>query len=124
VRPADALGIAADIRARRVTARAVAAAALERVSRLEFPFRLNDVTSNYLKTLAGQQPEPLATELRQAAAGDESAQRKVAAVSRPSFEAMVRSSAISSGRVFCALSTSWARSSAAAAPPTCCSAPC
>jgi acetylornithine deacetylase/succinyl-diaminopimelate desuccinylase-like protein len=72
------------------------AAALERVSRLEFPFRLNDVTSNYLKTLAGQQQEPLATELRQAAAGDASAQRAVAAAS-PQWNAVMRTTCVATG---------------------------
>ena len=37
------------------------AAALGRVAAYEFPLRLNEVTRDYLKAIAGQQPEPIAT---------------------------------------------------------------
>jgi acetylornithine deacetylase/succinyl-diaminopimelate desuccinylase-like protein len=72
------------------------AAALGRLSAFEFPLRLNDVTRTYLKTLAEQQPEPVATELRQAAAGDEAAQRAVTAAS-PLWNAVMRTTCVATG---------------------------
>jgi acetylornithine deacetylase/succinyl-diaminopimelate desuccinylase-like protein len=72
------------------------AAALQRLAGYEFPFRLNDVTRNYLATLAGQQPEPLATELRQAAAGDPQAQRAVAKASAQ-WNAVMRTTCVATG---------------------------
>ena len=72
------------------------AAALGRVADLEFPFRLNDVTRTYLKTLADQRPEPLATEMRQAADGDVQAQRVVAAAS-PQWNAVMRTTCVATG---------------------------
>jgi acetylornithine deacetylase/succinyl-diaminopimelate desuccinylase-like protein len=72
------------------------ATALQRVAALEFPFRLNAVTSHYLATLAGLQPEPLATQLRQAAAGDPAAQRAVAAAS-PQWNAVMRTTCVATG---------------------------
>jgi len=72
------------------------AAALGRVASYEFPLRLNDVTRGYLKTLAGQQAEPLATQLRQAAAGDLPAQRAVAAAS-PLWNAVLRTTCVATG---------------------------
>ncbi len=72
------------------------ALALGRVSGYEFPLRLNDVTRNYLKTLAAQQQEPLATQLAQAAAGDLPAQRAVAAAS-PLWNAVMRTTCVATG---------------------------
>jgi acetylornithine deacetylase/succinyl-diaminopimelate desuccinylase-like protein len=72
------------------------AAALGRVADLEFPIRLNDVTRTYLKTLADQRPEPLATQMRQAAAGDAQAQRAVAAAS-PQWNAVMRTTCVATG---------------------------
>ncbi len=72
------------------------AAALQKVAALEFPFRLNDVTRGYLTTLADQQPEPVATQLRKAAAGDGEAQRAVAAAS-PMWNAVMRTTCVATG---------------------------
>jgi acetylornithine deacetylase/succinyl-diaminopimelate desuccinylase-like protein len=72
------------------------AAALGRLAAYEFPLRLNDVTRNYLKTLATQQQEPLATQLTQAAAGEPSAQRAVAAAS-PLWNAVMRTTCVATG---------------------------
>jgi acetylornithine deacetylase/succinyl-diaminopimelate desuccinylase-like protein len=72
------------------------AAALQKVAALEFPFRLNEVTRNYLAKLAGLQPEPLATQLRQAAAGDPAAQRAVAAASAQ-WNAVMRTTCVATG---------------------------
>jgi acetylornithine deacetylase/succinyl-diaminopimelate desuccinylase-like protein len=72
------------------------AAALGRIAAFEFPIRLNEVTGTYLKTLADQQPEPVATELRQAAAGDEAAQRAVSAAS-PLWNAVMRTTCVATG---------------------------
>ncbi len=72
------------------------AAALGRVAAYEFPLRLNEVTRDYLKAIAGQQPEPIATELRQAAAGDLGAQRAVAAAS-PQWNAVLRTTCVATG---------------------------
>jgi acetylornithine deacetylase/succinyl-diaminopimelate desuccinylase-like protein len=72
------------------------AAALGRVAGYEFPVRLNDVTRNSLKTLAGLQQEPIASELRQAAAGDAAAQSAVAEVS-PQWNAVMRTTCVATG---------------------------
>jgi acetylornithine deacetylase/succinyl-diaminopimelate desuccinylase-like protein len=72
------------------------AAALGRVAAYEFPLRLNEVTRDYLKAIAGQQPEPIATELRQAVAGDLGAQRAVAAAS-PQWNAVLRTTCVATG---------------------------
>jgi acetylornithine deacetylase/succinyl-diaminopimelate desuccinylase-like protein len=72
------------------------AAALGRVSALEFPFRLNDVTRAYLERLADLEKEPLATELRRAAGGDPAAQRAVAEAS-PQWNAVMRTTCVATG---------------------------
>ncbi len=72
------------------------AAALQKVAAHEFPFRLNEVTRSYLTRLAGLQQEPLATQLRQAAAGDDAAQRAVAAAS-PQWNAVMRTTCVATG---------------------------
>jgi acetylornithine deacetylase/succinyl-diaminopimelate desuccinylase-like protein len=72
------------------------AAALGRVAAYEFPLRLNEVTRDYLKAIAGQQPEPIATQLRKAAAGDLGAQRTVAAAS-PQWNAVLRTTCVATG---------------------------
>jgi acetylornithine deacetylase/succinyl-diaminopimelate desuccinylase-like protein len=72
------------------------AAALSKVAALEFPFRPNDVTKGYLTGLAALQPEPVATQLRKAAAGDVDAQRAVAAAS-PMWNAVMRTTCVATG---------------------------
>ena len=72
------------------------AAALQRVAAHEFPFRLNDVTRGYLTKLADLQPEPVATQLRKAAAGEAEAQRAVAAAS-PMWNAVMRTTCVATG---------------------------
>src|SRR5512143_996844 len=72
------------------------AAALQKVAALEFPFRLNEVTHRYLTKLADLQQEPLASQLRQAAAGDPAAQRAVAAAS-PQWNAVMRTTCVATG---------------------------
>ena len=72
------------------------AVALGRVSALEFPFRLNEVTRGYLRTLAGQQPEPLESALRRAADGDEAAMRTVGEAS-PQWNAVMRTTCVATG---------------------------
>jgi acetylornithine deacetylase/succinyl-diaminopimelate desuccinylase-like protein len=72
------------------------AAAVLKVAALEFPFRLNDVTRAYLTRLADLQPEPLSTQLREAAAGDAEAQRAVAAAS-PQWNAVMRTTCVATG---------------------------
>jgi len=72
------------------------AEALQRVSRLEFPFRLNDVTRKYLEALAGLEAEPIATQLRQAAGGDSAATRAVAEAS-PQWNAVMRTTCVATG---------------------------
>jgi acetylornithine deacetylase/succinyl-diaminopimelate desuccinylase-like protein len=72
------------------------AAALQRVAALSFPVRLNDVTRGYLTRLSDLQPEPLATQLRQAAAGSPEAQRGVAAAS-PQWNAVMRTTCVATG---------------------------
>ena len=72
------------------------AAALPRVSALEFEFRLNDVTRAYLETLAGLEAEPVASQLRRAAGGDPAAMRAVAAAS-PQWNAVMRTTCVATG---------------------------
>ena len=72
------------------------AAALGRVAAYEFPLRLNEVTRDYLKAIAGQQPEPIATQLRKAAAGDLGAQRAVGAASSQ-WNAVLRTTCVATG---------------------------
>jgi len=72
------------------------AAALSKVAAFEFPFRLNDVTRTYLETLAGQQEEPLASQLKGAAAGDLAAIQAVAAAS-PTWNAVMRTTCVATG---------------------------
>ena len=55
--------------------------ALQRLAAYEFDFQLNDVTRSYLETLAGLEAEPMASQLRRAAAGDPAAMRAVAEAS-------------------------------------------
>jgi acetylornithine deacetylase/succinyl-diaminopimelate desuccinylase-like protein len=72
------------------------ASALQRVAALAFPFRLNDVTRAYLAKLAELQAEPLAGQLRQAAAGSPQAQRAVAEAS-PQWNAVMRTTCVATG---------------------------
>ena len=72
------------------------AAALQRVAGLEFDFRLNDVTRKYLATLAGLEAEPIASELRRAAAGDASAMKAVAKASAQ-WNAVMRTTCVATG---------------------------
>jgi acetylornithine deacetylase/succinyl-diaminopimelate desuccinylase-like protein len=72
------------------------AAALQRLSAFEFPFRLNEVTAKYLEKLAGLQPEPLAGELRRAGGGDPVAMRAVAEAS-PQWNAVMRTTCVATG---------------------------
>jgi acetylornithine deacetylase/succinyl-diaminopimelate desuccinylase-like protein len=72
------------------------AAALQRVSAYEFPFRLNDVTRKYLDALAGLEAEPIASQLRQAAGGDPAAMRAVAEAS-PQWNAVMRTTCVATG---------------------------
>jgi acetylornithine deacetylase/succinyl-diaminopimelate desuccinylase-like protein len=72
------------------------AAALQRVSTLEFPFRLNDVTRKYLEALASLEAEPVASHLRQAAGGDPAALRAVAEAS-PQWNAVMRTTCVATG---------------------------
>jgi acetylornithine deacetylase/succinyl-diaminopimelate desuccinylase-like protein len=72
------------------------AAALQRVADYAFPFRLNEVTRAYLARLADVQGEPLATQLRQAAAGSHDAQGAVAAAS-PQWNAVMRTTCVATG---------------------------
>jgi acetylornithine deacetylase/succinyl-diaminopimelate desuccinylase-like protein len=72
------------------------AAALERLSPHEFEFRLNDVTRQYLETLAGLETEPLASQLRRAAAGDAAAMRAAAEAS-PQWNAVMRTTCVPTG---------------------------
>jgi acetylornithine deacetylase/succinyl-diaminopimelate desuccinylase-like protein len=51
--------------------------ALHRLAGYEFEAQLNDVTRQYLETLAGLESEPTASQLRRAAAGDPAAIRAV-----------------------------------------------
>jgi acetylornithine deacetylase/succinyl-diaminopimelate desuccinylase-like protein len=72
------------------------AGALQRIARLEFEFRLNDVTRTYLETLAGLEAEPVASQLRRAAAGDPVAIRAVAETS-PQWNAVMRTTCVATG---------------------------
>ena len=72
------------------------AAALQRLSDHEFEFRLNDVTRKYLETLAGLEAEPVASQLRKAAAGDAAAIRAVADAS-PQWNAVMRTTCVATG---------------------------
>jgi acetylornithine deacetylase/succinyl-diaminopimelate desuccinylase-like protein len=72
------------------------AAALVRLSTYEFPFRVNEVTRGYLRTLAGQQQEPLRTALGRAADGDPAAMRTVAEAS-PQWNAVMRTTCVATG---------------------------
>jgi acetylornithine deacetylase/succinyl-diaminopimelate desuccinylase-like protein len=72
------------------------AAALGRLSAHEFEFRLNDVTRKYLESLAGLEAEPLASQLRNAAAGDPAAIRAAAAAS-PQWNAVMRTTCVATG---------------------------
>jgi len=72
------------------------AAALQRVAAHEFPFRLNEVTRAYLAKLAELQAEPLASQLRQAAAGSPQAQRAVSEAS-PQWNAVMRTTCVATG---------------------------
>lgn len=72
------------------------AAALQRLSGHEFPFRPNDVTRRYLETLAGLEKEPLASQLRRASQGDETALRAVAEAS-PQWNAVLRTTCVPTG---------------------------
>jgi acetylornithine deacetylase/succinyl-diaminopimelate desuccinylase-like protein len=72
------------------------AAALQRLSTHEFEFRVNDVTRKYLETLAGLEKEPLASQLRGAAAGDPAAMRAAAEAS-PQWNAVMRTTCIPTG---------------------------
>jgi acetylornithine deacetylase/succinyl-diaminopimelate desuccinylase-like protein len=73
------------------------AAAVLRVAAHEFPFRLNAVTRTYLETLAGLEKEPLASQLRRAAAGDLTAARAVAEAS-PQWNAVMRTTCVATGQ--------------------------
>jgi acetylornithine deacetylase/succinyl-diaminopimelate desuccinylase-like protein len=72
------------------------AAALQRVSAMEFAFRLNDVTRKYLLALASLEAEPLASQLRQAAGADPAAMRAVAEAS-PQWNAVMRTTCVATG---------------------------
>jgi acetylornithine deacetylase/succinyl-diaminopimelate desuccinylase-like protein len=72
------------------------AAALQRVSTLEFTFRLDDVTRKYLDALAGLEAEPMASQLRKAAGGDPAAMRAVADAS-PAWNAVMRTTSVATG---------------------------
>ncbi len=72
------------------------AAALQRVSAYEFPFRLNEVTRKYLGALARLEAEPIASQLRAAAAGDPAAMRAVAEAS-PQWNAVMRTTCVPTG---------------------------
>jgi acetylornithine deacetylase/succinyl-diaminopimelate desuccinylase-like protein len=72
------------------------AEALLRVSALEFPFRLNDVTRKYLETLAGLEKEPLASQLRRAASDEAEAVKAVSEVS-PQWNAVMRTTCVATG---------------------------
>jgi len=72
------------------------AAALQRLSTFELDFRLNDVTRRYLETLAGLEAEPVASQLRRAAAGDPEAMRAVAQAS-PQWNAVMRTTCVATG---------------------------
>jgi acetylornithine deacetylase/succinyl-diaminopimelate desuccinylase-like protein len=70
--------------------------ALHRLSAYEFEAGLNDVTRHYLETLAGLESEPMASQLRKAAAGDPAAIRAVSDAS-PAWNAVVRTTCVATG---------------------------
>jgi acetylornithine deacetylase/succinyl-diaminopimelate desuccinylase-like protein len=72
------------------------AAALPKVARLEFQFKLNEVTRKYLETLAGLEKEPLASQLRRAASGDPEAMKAVARASAQ-WNAVMRTTCVATG---------------------------
>ncbi len=72
------------------------AAALQRLSTFEFEFRLNDVTRKYLQTLAGLEKDPVASQLRAAAAGDPAGMRAAAEAS-PQWNAVMRTTCVATG---------------------------
>jgi acetylornithine deacetylase/succinyl-diaminopimelate desuccinylase-like protein len=72
------------------------AEALGRVAELEFPFRLNDVTRAYIDTLSKLEKEPLATQLRRAAAGDLAAIQSAADASAQ-WNAVMRTTCVATG---------------------------
>ncbi len=72
------------------------AAALQRLSGHEFEFRLNEVTRQYLETLAGLEAEPLASQLRRASQGDPAAMRTVSEAS-PQWNAVMRTTCVPTG---------------------------
>jgi acetylornithine deacetylase/succinyl-diaminopimelate desuccinylase-like protein len=72
------------------------AEALLKVKELDLPFRLNEVTSRYLTSLAALQPEPLAAQLKAAAGGNTDAMRAVAAAS-PMWNAVMRTTCVATG---------------------------
>ena len=72
------------------------AAALLRLQSHEFPIRLNEVTRAYLEKLAGLEAEPLASQLRRAAAGDAAAQRAVSEASAQ-WNGVMRTTCVATG---------------------------
>jgi acetylornithine deacetylase/succinyl-diaminopimelate desuccinylase-like protein len=72
------------------------AAALQRLSAHEFDFALNDVTRKYLETLAGLEKDPVASQLRAAAAGDPAGMRATAQAS-PQWNAVMRTTCVPTG---------------------------
>jgi acetylornithine deacetylase/succinyl-diaminopimelate desuccinylase-like protein len=70
--------------------------ALHRLAAYEFEAQLNDVTRNYLETLAGLESEPTSSQLRKAAAGDPAAIRAVSEAS-PAWNAVVRTTCVATG---------------------------
>jgi acetylornithine deacetylase/succinyl-diaminopimelate desuccinylase-like protein len=72
------------------------AAALQRLSTFEFEFRLNDVTRKYLQALAGLEKDPVASQLRAAAAGDPAGMRAAAEAS-PQWNAVMRTTCVATG---------------------------
>jgi acetylornithine deacetylase/succinyl-diaminopimelate desuccinylase-like protein len=70
--------------------------ALHRLAAYEFEFQINDVTRQYLETLAGLEAEPTASQLRKAAAGDPAAIRAVSDAS-PGWNAVVRTTCVATG---------------------------
>jgi acetylornithine deacetylase/succinyl-diaminopimelate desuccinylase-like protein len=70
--------------------------ALHRLAAYEFEAQLNDVTRNYLATLAGLEAEPTASDLKKAAAGDPAAIRAVSEAS-PAWNAVVRTTCVATG---------------------------
>jgi acetylornithine deacetylase/succinyl-diaminopimelate desuccinylase-like protein len=69
------------------------AAALGRVSALEFPVLLNDVTRGYFERMAGIETGPVSADLKAAAAGSPDAQARVSAAS-PAWNATLRTTCV------------------------------